>query len=68
MGASIVNVERLWSLPDGTVCELAVRDDASYDVWVKRGADVLRFSRLHARGTAQMLAETWRRTLGPQTD
>jgi hypothetical protein len=56
-----LNVERLWSLHDGTVCLLAEREDAPrYEICVVRGDAVLRQNRLYARGSAQMLAETWR--------
>jgi hypothetical protein len=69
MGARAVTVEQLWTLPDGTVCQLAVRADAPcYELSVKRGNDILRVSRLYARGSAHMLAETWRRTLTPIDD
>jgi hypothetical protein len=64
MTASAINVERLWSLDDGTMCLLVDRVDAPrFEVCVLRGDDVLRQNRLYARGSAQMLAETWRVTL-----
>src|SRR5689334_4172032 len=64
MTASAINIERLWSLDDGTMCLLVDRIDAPrFEVCVLRGDDVLRQNRLYARGTAQMLAETWRVTL-----
>lgn len=64
MTASSVSVERLWSLDDGTTCLLVDRAEAPrYEVCVVRGDHVLRENRLFARGTAQMLAETWRVTL-----
>ena len=64
MTASPINVERLWSMDDGTLCLLVDRIDAPrYEVCVMRGDDVLRENRLYARGSAQMLAETWRVTL-----
>ena len=64
MTASSVSVQRLWSLDDGTICLLVDRADAPrYEVCVVRGDHVLRENRLYARGTAQMLAETWRVTL-----
>lgn len=64
MTASAINIERLWSLDDGTMCLLVDRVDAPrFEVCVVRGDDVLRQNRLYARGTAQMLAETWRMTL-----
>jgi hypothetical protein len=59
-----LNVERLWSLEDGTMCLLVERVDAPrFDVCVVRGGQILRQNRLYARGSAQMLAETWRATL-----
>ena len=64
MTPSSVSVERLWSLGDDTICLLVDRGDAPrYEVCVVRGDHVLRENRLYARGTAQMLAETWRVTL-----
>jgi hypothetical protein len=64
MTAPAINVERLWSLDDGTMCLLVDRVDAPrFEVCVLRGDDVLRQNRLYARGSAQMLAETWRVTL-----
>lgn len=64
MTPSSVSVERLWALGDGTICLLVDRGDAPrYEVCVVRGDHVLRENRLYARGTAQMLAETWRVTL-----
>ncbi|HXI28347.1 MAG TPA: hypothetical protein VNG89_07990 [Vicinamibacterales bacterium] len=59
-----LSVERLWSMDDGTMCLLVERVDAPrFDVCVMRGEEVLRQNRLYARGSAQMLAETWRATL-----
>ena len=59
-----LNVERLWSMEDGTMCLLVERVEAPrFDVCVMRGDDVIRQNRLYARGSAQMLAETWRATL-----
>jgi hypothetical protein len=49
---------------DGTVCLLVVREDAPrYEICVVRDEEVVRQNRLYARGSAQMLAETWRATL-----
>jgi hypothetical protein len=60
------NVERLWSMRDGTTCLLVERDDAPrFEICVVRGEAVLRQNRLYARGSAQMLAETWRSNLLP---
>jgi hypothetical protein len=59
-----LNVERLWSMEDGTICLLVERTEAPrYEVCVIRAEEVLRQNRLYARGSAQMLAETWRVTL-----
>ena len=59
-----VNVERLWSMDDDTVCLLVERADAPrFEICVVRGEEVLRQNRLYARGSAQMLAETWRSNL-----
>ena len=58
------NVERLWSMDDGTFCLLVEHRDAPrYEVCVMHHDHVLRQNRLYARGSAQMLAETWRCTL-----
>jgi hypothetical protein len=64
MHSRSVNVERLWSMDDGTICLLVERDDAPrFEICVVRGEEVLRQNRLYARGSAQMLAETWRNNL-----
>jgi hypothetical protein len=64
MAASTLQVERLWAIADGTICLLVEREDAPrYEICVVRGEDVLRQNRLYARGSAQMLAETWRSNL-----
>jgi len=58
-----MNVERLWSLPDGTICLLVERADAPcFEICVVRAEEVLRQSRLYARGSALTLAEAWRCT------
>jgi hypothetical protein len=58
--------QRLWTLGDGTLCLLVEREDAPrFEICVVRGEDVIRQNRLYARGSAQMLAETWRATLDP---
>ena len=58
--------QRLWTLGDGTLCLLVEREDAPrFEICVVRGEDVIRQNRLYARGSAQMLAETWRATLAP---
>jgi hypothetical protein len=60
-----MKIERLWSMSDGTICLLFERAEAPcFEVCLVRGQDVLRQNRLYARGSAQMLAETWRCTLG----
>jgi hypothetical protein len=64
MALPAMNVERLWSMDDDTICLLVERADAPrYEVCVVHGDEVLRQNRLYARGSAQMLAETWRSTL-----
>ena len=64
MHSRSVNVERLWSMDDGSICLLVERDDAPrFEICVVRGEEVLRQNRLYARGSAQMLAETWRSNL-----
>ena len=66
MACPTLNVERLWSLRDGTICLLVEREEAPrFEICVVRGEDVLRQNRLYARGSAQMLAETWRSNLSP---
>jgi hypothetical protein len=68
MASSTLNVERLWSMHDGTICLLVEHEDAPrYEIRVVRGEDVLRQNRLYARGSAQMLAETWRSNLSSVT-
>ncbi len=64
MASPSLQVQRLWALHDGTICVLVERDDAPrFEICVVRGADVIRQNRLYARGSAQMLAETWRARL-----
>jgi hypothetical protein len=64
MAAPSHSVERLWSMGDGTICVLVERQDAPrFEICVLRGDEVLRQNRLYARGSAQMLADTWRNTL-----
>lgn len=59
--------QRLWTLGDGTLCLLVEREDAPrFEIYVVRGEEVIRQNRLYARGSAQMLAETWRATLAPR--
>ena len=66
MASPHLNVERLWSTHDGTICLLVERESAPrYEICVVRGEEVLRQNRLYARGSAQMLAETWRTNLAP---
>jgi hypothetical protein len=61
-----LNVEPLWFIADGTICLLVEREDAPrFEICVVRGDEVLRQNRLYARGSAQMLAETWRSNLAP---
>ena len=64
-----LNVERLWSMPDGTVCLLVERETAPrFEICVVRGEEVLRQNRLFARGSARMLADTWRHNLSLVAD
>lgn len=66
MASPTLLVERLWTLRDGTICLLVERADAPrFEICVLRGEEVLRQNRLYARGSAQMLAETWRSNLMP---
>jgi hypothetical protein len=66
MGSPTLNVERLWAIADGTICLLVERDEAPrFEICVVRHEEVLRQNRLYARGSAQMLAETWRSNLAP---
>jgi len=59
-----MNVERLWAMDDGTVCLLVERaEPPRFEICVVRDESVLRQNRLYARGSAQMLAETWRSNL-----
>ena len=63
MASSTLNVERLWSMRDGTICLLVEREAAPrFEICVVRGEEVLRQNRLYARGSARMLADTWRST------
>jgi hypothetical protein len=64
MASPNLHVERLWAMNDGTICLLVEREEAPrFEICVVRGEDVLRQNRLYARGSAQMLAETWRSNL-----
>jgi|GEM_PF-6441921 len=59
-----VSVEQLWSMADGAVCLLVERDEAPrFEICVVRDEYVVRQNRLYARGSALMLAETWRSNL-----
>jgi hypothetical protein len=69
MAFPALNVERLWTMADGTVCLLVERQDAPrFEICVVRDETVLRQNRLYARGSAQMLAETWRSNLSPSAN
>jgi hypothetical protein len=69
MASPTLNVEVLWSMADGTVCLLVEREDAPrFEICVVRGEEVLRQNRLYARGSAQMLADTWRSNLSSASD
>jgi hypothetical protein len=51
-------------LGNGTICLLVEHEEAPrFEICVMSGEDVIRQNRLFARGSAQMLAETWRSTL-----
>jgi hypothetical protein len=64
MSSPSLEVQHLWVMRDGTVCLLVEHDEAPrFEICVVRGEDVIRQNRLYARGSAQMLAETWRNTL-----
>jgi hypothetical protein len=64
MSSPSLGVQHLWALCDGTICVLIEHDEAPrFEICVVRGEDVIRQNRLYARGSAQMLAETWRATL-----
>ena len=66
MTSPTLNVERLWAMHDGTICLLVEREEPPrFEICVVRGESVLRQNRLYARGSAQMLAETWRSNLAP---
>jgi hypothetical protein len=59
-----VSVEELWAMEDGATCLLVERDDAPrFEICVVRDEHVVRQNRLYARGSALMLAETWRGNL-----
>ena len=62
------SVQPMWAFGDGTVCLLIEREQAPcYEICVRRGDNVLLQHRLFARTTAQMVAETWRRTVPNRT-
>jgi len=64
MTSPMMTIERLWAMNDGTICLLVERADVPrFEICVARGEAVLRQNRLYARGSALMLAETWRCTL-----
>jgi hypothetical protein len=66
MASPALNVQRLWAMEDGTICLMVEREDAPrFEICVVRGDEVLRQNRLYARGSAHMLAETWRSNLSP---
>jgi hypothetical protein len=51
-----------------TECLLIVRDEAPrFEIYVKRGDNVLKHDRLYAKASAEMLAETWQNTLNRQS-
>ena len=60
--------QRLWSKGE-TECLLIERDEAPrFEIYMKRGDDVLRHDRLYAKASAEMLAETWQNTLNRQSN
>lgn len=60
--------QRLW-LKGEVECFLIERDEAPrYEIYVKRGEDVLKQDRLYAKASAEMLAETWQTTLNRQSN
>jgi hypothetical protein len=64
MAPPVFNLQRLWTMDDGTSCLMVEREDApKFEICVVRGDEVIRQNRLYARGSAQMLAETWRSNL-----
>ena len=68
MGAAPRGGRRLWSTGD-TECLLIERDEAPrFEIYVKRGDDVLKHDRLYAKASAEMLAETWQNTLNRQSN
>ena len=61
-----MTINRLWMLPDGTICLLVEREQAPcFEISVMKGEMVVRQDRLYARATAEMIAETWRTRLAP---
>ena len=51
-------------MEDGAICLLVEREDAPrFEICVVRDEHVVRQNRLYARGSALMLAETWRGNL-----
>jgi hypothetical protein len=55
-------------MDDGTLCLLVERTEAPrFEICVVRNDEVLRQNLLYARGSAQMLAETWRSNLSRAT-
>ena len=55
------HVERLWTLPDGTVCVLVTGETPPfYSVSLIRDEQVVRERRLYGRASAQMVAQGWK--------
>jgi hypothetical protein len=68
MGSAPRSSQRLWSI-GATECLLIERDEAPrFEIYVKRGNDVLKHDRLYAKASAEMLAETWQNTLNRQSN
>ena len=52
--------ERLWTVPDGTVCILSTCEHPPmYSSTLVRGTEVVRECRVHGLASAQMLAQGW---------
>ena len=59
------HVERLWTLPDGTVCVLVTgKTPPYYSVSLIRDEQIVRERRLYGRASAQIVAQGWK-DVGP---
>ena len=55
------HVERLWTLPDGTVCLLVTGETPPYySVSLIRDEQIVRERRLYGRASAQIVAQGWK--------